>query len=574
MSQVRSFGREQLEPSSPQPLAKLERIGRYRIVRPLSKGGMAMVYEARRESLAGVSPRVAIKVILPEHNESDTFQELFINEARLGASLHHQNLVQIQDFDREGDRFFLVMEYVEGITLRRAITLCSRAGVKVPLGVIAEIGRQACDGLHHAHAATDEQGNHLRLVHRDVKPSNLILNPHGVVKLLDFGISKGRLMRERRGAVKGTWGYMSPEQAFGREVGPQADVFGLGTSLYELASLGVLFEGKDKARIKRLLVDDHAARMAATLDPGTYGPLVPVLVRALQRDPEARFATAAELGRSLSSLLPDPITARDEVEKFYKMVCALNEGVPVAQAARSADFRSDVSPSQGSLAHSVGRTSHPGMVAPLGIMAAIVLLGGVILVLLAVLFALQAGLLDRQEQGDDQSVADVLGADTPPAPVDDLPEPDADVVTRPAPAPRPAPRAAPRERPPPDQTVPLPKPTTDPAAMPVFEPEPAGTAEVAPRVVVVRKVEPDAEPEPVIDGEPGLLTVGAKQDAEVYVDGTYVRKVPLVRKEYAPGHHVVTIQALDGRRQTFEVDLEPGEESRWVWDFDRGEWRK
>ena len=122
---------------------------------------MALVYEARRESLAGVSPRVAIKLILPEFTDSDTFQELFINEARLGSSMHHQNLVQIQDFDQDGDRFFLVMEYVEGITLRRAISLCRRNRVHVPVGVIAEVGRQACDGLAYAHSAADESGEHL-----------------------------------------------------------------------------------------------------------------------------------------------------------------------------------------------------------------------------------------------------------------------------------------------------------------------------------------------------------------------------------------------------------------------------
>ncbi len=134
----------------PSPM-KLERLGRYRMVRPLSKGGMALVYEARRESLAGVAPRVAIKLILPEHADSDTFRELFKNEARLGANMHHQNLVQIQDFDMVDDHFFLVMEYVEGLNLRQVVSACVRANLEIPVGVIAEVGRQACDGLHDAH---------------------------------------------------------------------------------------------------------------------------------------------------------------------------------------------------------------------------------------------------------------------------------------------------------------------------------------------------------------------------------------------------------------------------------------
>jgi serine/threonine-protein kinase len=555
-----------MESSSPtsQPPAKLERIGRYRIIRPLSKGGMALVYEARRESLAGVSPRVAVKVILPEYTDSDTFQELFINEARLGASMHHQNLIQIQDFDRDGDRFFLVMEYVEGITLRRAITLCRRHAVRVPMGVLAEVGRQACDGLHYAHSALDEQGNHLRLVHRDVKPSNLILSPHGVIKLLDFGISKGRIIRERKGAVKGTWGYMSPEQAFGKEVGPRADVFGLATVLYELASLRVLFEGKDKTTIKRLLLDDHAARMAATLDPLAYGPLVSVLVRALQRDPEARFINAAEYGRALSSLLPDPITARDEVVSFYRLVSALNEGVPVEQATKSADFRSDVSQSQGSLAASLHGT-HPPSSVPWWIVGAVAGLALVVVMLLVTILVLQSRNLVRPppEVGEHR-VADVLGgeseapraAEEPAGPAGE----GAPGEERPPPL---ATRGTAEERPPPVHTV-LP-PTGESATI-------GSEAEEGPRVVVVRK-KPEPDPEAVTQ-EPGLITIGARQEAEVYVDGSYVRRVPVVRREFPPGRHVITIQALDGRRKTFEVDLESGEEIRKVWDFDRGEWRK
>ena len=312
-------------PAAPQTPASLKRIGRYRIVRPLSKGGMALVYEARRESLAGVSPRVAIKVILPEHQEKETFKDLFINEARLGAKMQHQNLVQIQDFDQDGDKYFLVMEYVEGLTLRRICSLCTRHNIKIPLATIAELGRQACDGLAFAHRATDETGAPLNLVHRDVKPSNLILNPQGIVKLLDFGISRGTLTQEKEGAVRGTWGYMAPEQALGKEIGPETDIFGLATVLYELASLTPLFTKKKQADIKRLLQDDHAIRMAATLDRG-YQPLVDLFMRALKTDPKERFHSADGFGAGLGELVPDPITARDDLVRFYTMMSELNEG--------------------------------------------------------------------------------------------------------------------------------------------------------------------------------------------------------------------------------------------------------
>jgi serine/threonine-protein kinase len=277
-----------------------ERIGRYRIIRPLSKGGMALVFEARRESLAGVSPRVAVKVILPDYANSTTFRDLFINEARLGAAMQHQNLVQIQDFDADGDRYFLVMEYVDGLTLSRMIGLAARHGLRVPMGVLCEVGRQACDGLHYAHQAIDPDGRALGLVHRDIKPSNLIVTPQGGVKILDFGISKGTLRAERAGSVKGTWGYMAPEQAHGDRVGPTADIFALGIVLYEMAARRSMFKGRSEDEIRQMLSSDHAAKMIGALDP-SYAPVAGVLERALQRDRLKRFATAADFGRARPS---------------------------------------------------------------------------------------------------------------------------------------------------------------------------------------------------------------------------------------------------------------------------------
>jgi len=530
--------------------ASLKRLGRYRIVRPLSKGGMALVYEARRESLAGVSPRVAIKLILPEHAHSKTYKDLFINEARLGASMHHQNLVQIQDFDCEGETWFLVMEYVEGFTLRRMIGLCARHSITMPMAVIAELGRQACDGLHHAHQATDDKGRSLELVHRDMKPSNLILNSHGVVKVLDFGISKGRLRQERSGSVKGTWGYMAPEQAVGDEVGPPADVFGLATVLYELASLEPMFRDRKKEEIRRLLRDDHAARVAATLDGATYGPLISVLVRALQRDPSARYATAADFGRALSGLLPDPITARDEVVGFYEQLRELADRPPTKEPEAPA-------PAADSLDEPAAADEGPGLVATftIGAVMAAALLVGVGLLAVTVLTDPEPPLRDGRP------------AATAPAPEADPGSPDA-----------PAPSEADAE--------------------PVEPPEPEAVT-----VRIVRRAEPEAaqaepseeeagdgahgEPPDALEGAPaddetdapaappadlGRLVVDARQPAEVYISGQYVAEAPVTR-ELPPGRYAVALIATDGRRRSFSVELEAGQRLSKTWDFDRMEWR-
>ncbi len=555
----------QPDPAPSRP-ADLKRLGRYKIVRPLSKGGMALVYEARRESLAGVSPRVAIKLILPEHEASDTFRELFINEARLGASMHHQNLVQIQDFDCDSDRYFLVMEYVEGITLRRNISTATRHGIQLPLGVIAEIGRQACDGLHYAHCAKDDRGRHLRLVHRDMKPSNLILSPHGVVKVLDFGISKGRLRQERQGSVKGTWGYMAPEQAIGQPIWPNADVFGLAIVLAELASLRPLFMDKGKDEIKRLLADDHAARMAATLD-ATYSPLVPVLVRALQRDPKARFQSAESFGRALSSLLPDPITARDEVTRFYELVHATDAGKPVPGRPPSAASQGSIMSVARSEAGSATTVATPVVFTTLAA-------AGVAAASMVAMAAGVAFLVTREDSptvpGTEPATLQDIVAEEPAGPAGEG-APGEQRTAEPRPSRRP-PRSRVGRSPSPPPLAPAPHPEPDePVVIRINRQHPP------PPPVVVHE-EPVAAPpalvrtQPTEAVRPGVLIIGARQEAEVYIQGQFAGMSP-VKRELEPGTYAVSVVSRDGRRASQEVVIESDQRVKRTWDFDRNQWR-
>ncbi len=517
----------------------LERIGRYRIVRPLSRGGMALVYEARREGLEGVAPRVAIKIILPEHQKSETFRELFINEARLGASMHHQNLVQIQDFDSDGETYFLVMEYVEGVTVRKVLAHAERTGMQPPLRLVAEVGRQACDGLHFAHTAADESGQALQLVHRDIKPSNLILSDQGLVKVLDFGISKGVLRSERRGSVRGTWGYMSPEQATGGAVGPLADVFGLAVVLYELAACRPMFPEADKETIREQLEGDWAARHAAELDSTVYGPLVEILEKALQVDPADRFASAAHLGRALSRMLPDPVTARDEITRMVRHVrradgtLSTSGSRPVLQPPPprppGRDRRRDAASwRQGAL--------------PL-------------LASMGVSFAVLAGLTVL-----------VVRFRTPEPPIAAGTPPDADVELRGAQVEPPLIPMGPPQIGQPELTAPpppVPEGPELPEAEVVTEAEPTGD----------EGADPPPEPEPVVLEGEGVVHIDARQPAEVYLDGEFVSSAP-VRQTLPAGRHTVMLVASDGRRRTFEVDVRPDEKVKWVWDFERMEWRR
>lgn len=572
------------------------------------------MFEARRESLAGVAPKVALKVILPDYAKDEGFQQLFVNEARIGSLLHHQNLVQIQDFDRAGDRFFLVMEYVDGVTLRRMMSQCRRHGLVPPLAVVAEIGRQVCDGLDYAHNARSEDGMPLHLVHRDIKPSNLMVTPQGLVKTLDFGISKALISAERRGAVRGTWGYMAPEQAEGHDVGPAADLFGLAAVLYELVAGEPLFPEKEPGDVRRLLARDEAARRANRLG-GPYAPLSGVLVRGLQRDPAARFTSAAAMARALGGLVTDPVSAREQVAHFQSSVVSLGQGrtQPPAQPAEPARSVSTMGSRPGSL-HGAQRGPDPGLPVAVGGPRGPQRVGDIrvdapqapsrpesgggvrwaaalfVLVALAIVGFTGWQVLQEPDapapaptaaasEGPEDNPLAGLGEDpsaAPPPEVAPEPKPSPRRAVRPAPAPAPDP--APRVAPPPAESSAGASVVSDGTASeepPPADAAPAADADPEPGEAALPAVE--AEP-PAPTGPPrlappgmGLLTISAIPRAQVIVDGRYVRYSPLFRYEVEAGGRTITLITDDGRRTTFALDVPDGGEARRVWSFDEAQ---
>ena len=198
--------------------------GRYRLGRPLGSGGMAIVYLAHDRELDRV---VAVKRLADNLSHDRSFRDRFLREAQLAAPLNHPNVVRVYDFGHDPDgRPFIVMEYVEGGSLAEAL---ARDGALNPARVVA-VARDCCAGLAYAHATG--------LVHRDLKPQNLLLEPDGRVKIADFGIARtlDGTSLTLTGSVLGTAGYLAPEQAGGAQVTAAADIYGLGVTLHQLAT--------------------------------------------------------------------------------------------------------------------------------------------------------------------------------------------------------------------------------------------------------------------------------------------------------------------------------------------------
>jgi Tol biopolymer transport system component len=276
-------------------------LGSYRILGPLGAGGMAEIYRARDTKLGR---DVAIK-ILPAELAADTGRlSRFENEARIVSALNHPNIVSVHEIGRMDGVSFIVMELVEGKTVRGIL----EAGTPLPLKKIFSIAAQTAEGLSTAHAAG--------IVHRDLKPENLMVTRGGFVKILDFGLAKlvpvgfedsrgpGAVTVTRgteAGTVLGTVGYMSPEQASGQRADFRSDQFSFGSILYEMISGRRAFERPTSAQTLSAIIESEPDLLAA-LAPKTPANLIWIVERCLAKDPEDRYGSTKDLARDLAVL--------------------------------------------------------------------------------------------------------------------------------------------------------------------------------------------------------------------------------------------------------------------------------
>lgn len=298
--------------------------GRYSVVRKIGSGGMAEVFLARSRGAQGTEKLLVTKKIHPALAKNDRFIEMFVDEARVAMRLNHSNIVQVYAFEQiEGDHI-LAMEYVDGCDLQEIQTAARNSGTRLPWGLCAFLAMEVAKGLDYAHSRSDDLGEPLDIVHRDVSPQNVLISQDGAVKIADFGIAKARSLHEETlGEVKGKLGYMSPEQAGGLSVDRRSDIFSLGVVLHELLTGRPLIEhgaGKDAMPALR----EGIFRSPAQVDQSVPEDLDRVVRRAMDPDPNRRFSTAREMAQALGLYLH----SERKIYDSHTLECWLEENIP------------------------------------------------------------------------------------------------------------------------------------------------------------------------------------------------------------------------------------------------------
>ncbi|WP_245814289.1 serine/threonine-protein kinase [Cystobacter ferrugineus] len=524
---------------------------------------MAELFLGYTSGPGGFRKYAAIKRILPDARGDEQFERMFLDEARITAALSHPNIGQVFELGQDKGGLFLAMEFIAGRNLEQVSSLGRRLGGTLPLGFALSVIRDVCLALHYAHTFTTPGGKPHPVIHRDVAHKNVMVTYDGMVKLLDFGIAKARGARANTqvGMVKGTTGYMSPEQVRGQPLDGRSDLFSVGVMLHELLTGERLFAAGSEIQEMQMILG------ASIPDPQPKGGQVPaeiraVVLKALARDREQRYATGRDMARALEAaagpLLFDAEQRaafmaehfqqqREGTRQLLQTVDETLDGMSaVAPVARVEDARppagterrpaprrkTETEVEVGSPARVVttGRvvTRENVPVAPpktqetqgpkvakssLGLWAGMLVLGGL----------LGLGGMELRQ---------ALLAEPIPAPA-------------PGPAEDPSallPLGPPRREAP----APSPEAAAAPASPPAAESEkaPASTGETA---------TPPARP-----GKQGLLTLVTLPEAEVFLNGRSLGKTPLFKKPVPVGQLRLFLQGQDGKRRELFAPIEQG----------------
>jgi eukaryotic-like serine/threonine-protein kinase len=274
--------------------------GKYTLLRKIAEGGMAEIFLALQAGPGGFGKLLVIKKIKQAHNQEKDFIAMFLDEARIAASLSHPNIAQIFEVGEVDALHYIAMEFVHGEDLRSLCRKLAKAKRPLPLAHAISMMAGACAGLHYAHTKTDFSGNPLEIVHRDVSPQNLLISYDGHVKLVDFGIAKaaGRSQETRVGVLKGKISYMSPEQVSGGALDSRSDIFPIGILLYELTTGRRLYKDESDFKTMRKITDEDVVPPREML-PGYPERLEEIVMKALEKKPADRYQSGQELQSDL-----------------------------------------------------------------------------------------------------------------------------------------------------------------------------------------------------------------------------------------------------------------------------------
>ncbi|MDB5036941.1 MAG: hypothetical protein JWQ35_469 [Bacteriovoracaceae bacterium] len=310
----------------PSPEKSANKFGRYTVVEPLAKGGMAQIYKAR----TATGKTFTLKKILKDYSENTEFIQMFLEEAKISLSLKHPNVIRVLDFGQLDGSYFLAMEYVFGRDVSALLKKCAESRLYIPLEVVCHIIYQCCLGLDYAHNQRDSFGTPLGIIHRDISPPNILVSYNGDVKILDFGIAKALSSSKSReetrsGILKGKFSYMSPEQASGKPLEAQSDIFSLGTVFYELLTTRNLFYVPDE--IETL----ERVRKAQVQPPSRVRKDIPaelekIVMKSLSLKPKNRFQSCAEMSEAILKFLHNyyPRSDTRSVAKFLRGVFSVD----------------------------------------------------------------------------------------------------------------------------------------------------------------------------------------------------------------------------------------------------------
>ncbi|RKG68988.1 protein kinase domain-containing protein, partial [Corallococcus terminator] len=275
-------------------------LGKYEVLCRLSTGGMAEIFLAAQKGLAGFRKMVVLKQILPDIRGEEEFVRMFLDEAKVTAAFNHPHIAHVYDLDVADGELFLAMEFVPGATLVEVARACRSAHEPIPMGLSLMAVRDTAVALNYAHAFTDPLGRPSPVVHRDVAEKNIMVTYEGVTKLLDFGIAKSlaRAGRTAVGMVKGTSGYMSPEQIMGDPLDARSDLFSLGVVLHECLTGMRLFYAKSADAMMNAVLSGEVtppSRVNKQIPP----ELDAIVLKALAKRREDRYSTTLEFARAI-----------------------------------------------------------------------------------------------------------------------------------------------------------------------------------------------------------------------------------------------------------------------------------